>query len=108
MDKELALKYFKAFSNKDLATLETMFSENVVLRDWLISVNGRLSVLEANKNIFNSVTKILVVPQTIFVLNNTVIAELEIMVNHDEKIYVIDVIEYDSQGKIQSIRAYKG
>ena len=40
--------------------------------------------------------------------DNTVIAEIEIEVNGDEKLMVVDVIDYDDNGLITSIRAYKG
>ena len=32
--KELATQYFTTFSNKDIEGLDTMFTDDVTLRDW--------------------------------------------------------------------------
>ena len=58
--------------------------------------------------IFNSVDTIDVEPIIIFNDHNTVIAELKIVINKTEIISVIDVVRYNQDEKIISIRAYKG
>ena len=40
--------------------------------------------------------------------DNVVVAELEIVVNGEEKLLVTDILEFDDDEKIKSIRAYKG
>ena len=37
-----------------------------------------------------------------------VVAELEIVVNDEETLLVTDILEFDDDEKIKSIRAYKG
>ncbi len=101
--------YFEKFSNKDLNGLKKMFSENVKLKDWEIDKKGRDNVLKANKNIFDSVNTILVTPTKIYMDKNTVIAKLIIDINNnEERLHVVDIIEFDSSGMISSIRAYRG
>ena len=112
MEKEdyllIAEKYFELFSNKDLIGLEEMFDINCSLRDWEINVTGKNKVLEANKKIFDSVETIEVKKINIYAQNNTIIAELLITINNTNELLVVDIIEFSKEGKITSIRAYKG
>ena len=79
------------------------------MKDWEIEARGIDKVLEANKNIFENIESIKVKPLRIYHDENFIIAELEIKINEGgEILFVIDVIEYDSNGRISSIRAYKG
>ena len=98
--------YFDTFSNKDLDGLKQMFVDNITLRDWDINVVGIDEVLEANSNIFNSIETIKVNPVKLYNDDNVVIAEIEIIINGDEKILVTDILEFEEH-KIKSIRAYK-
>ncbi len=108
MIKEIAIDYFKTFSNKNISKLKLFFSDDVVLRDWDVSEKGIERVLQANSNIFNSVESIDVKPINLLECNETIVAELEIKINSKEIILVTDIIEFNKSGKIKSIRAYKG
>ena len=105
--KDIALSYFKTFSEKNIDGLSEMFDDNVILRDWDIDKKGIKSVLKANLNIFQNVKTINVIPQNIISENNFVFAELKIVVNNDE-LNVVDLIEFNKKGKIISIKAFKG
>ena len=105
--KDIALSYFKTFSEKNIDGLREMFDDNVTLRDWDIEKKGIESVLEANLNIFQKVKTINAIPQNIISENNFVFAELKIVVNDDE-LKVVDLIEFNKKGKIISIKAFKG
>ena len=106
--KNLALEYFNAFSNKDVATLQRMFDSEVTLRDWDINESGVSSVIAANNKIFDNVDTIKVTPVALYQEHMTVVAELEILINDYEKILVTDIITFNDLGKISNIRAYKG
>jgi len=109
MFEEIALEYFKTFSDKGLSGLEKLFSADISLRDWELEAKGIKEVLKANKKIFESVDNIHVIPIRMYNDNNTVIAELKIEVNNgQEKILVVDIIEFNSAGKIIDIKAFKG
>ena len=105
--KDIALSYFKTFSEKNIDGLREMFDDNVTLRDWDIDEKGIESVLKANLNIFQNVKTINAIPQNIISENNFVFAELKIVVNNDE-LNVVDLIEFNKKGKIISIKAFKG
>jgi steroid delta-isomerase len=85
-----------------------MFSKNIILRDWDISVQGFDQVSAANQKIFDSVRTIVVSPINIFVDENTAIGELKITINDLEVINVVDLIEFNQDLKIVAIKAYKG
>jgi hypothetical protein len=109
---ENSLEYFKTFSKKNIEGLKNMFSDDISLRDWDISAKGIDNVLDANSKIFNSVDTISVTPIRVWDFlsheDNVVVAELEIIINNEEKLLVTDILEFDEKNKIKSIRAYKG
>uniref|UniRef100_UPI004048E151 nuclear transport factor 2 family protein n=1 Tax=Roseivirga sp. TaxID=1964215 RepID=UPI004048E151 len=106
--KEICLSYLKKYAEKDLNSIEKMFSEDVVLRDWKIRVEGKENaIIETRKN-FESADSIEIEVLATYENENTVAAELKITVNSTEELYVVDVITINSDGKIQSIRAYLG
>ena len=106
--KDSAQSYFTIFSEKNINGLREMFDDNVTLRDWDIDKQGIENVLKANLNIFQNVKTIKAIPQNIVSENNFVFAELKIIVNGDEELKVVDIIEFNKQGKIISIKAFKG
>jgi hypothetical protein len=108
MYKKVCEHYFARFSEKDLLALSEMFSETVTLRDWEIHRTGKEDVLGANRNIFDNVKTIQVMPLAMYEENQTVVAELEIIINGQDKLFVVDVITFDEEEKIVSIRAYRG
>ena len=106
--KNIALSYFKTFSEKNIDGLREMFDDNVTLRDWDIDKKGIESVLKANLNIFQNVKTINAIPQNIISENNFLFAELKIVVNDSDELKVVDLIEFNKKGKIISIKAFKG
>jgi len=106
--KELTLNYFNTFSNKDTEGLRALFSNDVYLRDWEISESGIENVISANQKIFDSFDTINVIPIEICQTGNITASEMEIHINKSEVIRVVDVIEFNGDGKICAVRAYKG
>ena len=97
--KEITLKYFQDFSNKDISSLKKVFANDIVLRDWEIEAKGIDAVIKANQNIFNNVISILVDPQNLYQEGNIVIGELKILINDSEMIYVVDLLEFNKDNK---------
>jgi|TARA_B110001454_G_C12364426_1_gene285666 hypothetical protein len=120
----VAEKYFRLFSAKDLDALDSLFDDNATLRDWETQAKGKPDVLAAMKNIFDSVESIKVSPVNMVLATDetsplTVIAELDIVVNKElrstefdgtdnERLAVVDIIDFTDEGKILGIRAFKG
>ena len=100
--------YQTAFNNQDLLKLEELFADNITLKDWEINVNGKQKVLEANKKIFNSLKSINSKTVNNYFFDNIAICVLKITINQNEIIDVVDIVEFDDEGKILNITAYKG
>ncbi|RNC89702.1 MAG: nuclear transport factor 2 family protein [Allomuricauda sp.] len=106
--KEICLSYLKKYEEKDLGSIEKMFSEDIVLRDWKIYVEGKQNALRETQKNFEAADSIIIEVLATYENENTVAAELKITVNTTEELYVVDVISLDERGKIKSIRAYLG
>lgn len=107
-NKDKVITYFQKFSNKDIDGLKEMFSEDVRLTDWDIAEAGIDDVVAANQRIFESVESIVVKPLYFYYDNEDSFAvEILIVVDEREFLEVVDVIRFDSEGKIDSIKAYK-
>jgi len=108
MNKVALIKqYFENFSNKRIDLLEQMFSQDVELTDWEISAKGISQVVAANQKIFDSVETITVDVGVLAETDETVFAQISVIVNSSVTIKVIDVITFDQEGKISKVSAYK-
>ena len=108
MLKKLAVEYFNSFSKKSITEIEKILSDNVTLNDWNISCSGKFEVIGATQSIFDSVDTIDIKPTNIYCCKDVVIAELKIVINNSTVNLVVDIITFDINNKIASIRAYKG
>jgi ketosteroid isomerase-like protein len=105
---EKACNYFEAFSSKDLDTLTKLYSEDVTLADWKpLFFDGKEQVLDANKTLFESVESVNIVVKRIGSNDKNVFAEIDILINDTTQLFVVDILEFDQNQKIKSIRAYK-
>jgi len=105
---EKACNYFEAFSNKDLDTLTELYSEDVTLADWEpFFFDGKEQVLDANKTLFESLESVNIVVKRIGSNDKNVFAEIDILINDATQLFVVDILEFDQNQKIKSIRAYK-
>lgn len=98
--------YFQNFCKKDVASLEVLFSDSIVLTDWNVQVVGKQNLLDFNQRFFNSVGNIRIDVDKIAIAQDTVIAEIRVIIA-DTEISVVDVIDFDQDNKIKEIRAYK-
>ncbi|PRX54168.1 nuclear transport factor 2 family protein [Flagellimonas meridianipacifica] len=106
--KELCKLYLQRYAQKDLAGVEAIFAEDIILRDWKIRVEGKKKALKETKKNFEAAKSIEIEILEMHQDKDTVAAELKITVNETEELYVVDVITFNSQGLITSIRAYLG
>ena len=105
--ENLITTYFQAFSNKNIQKLERLFSNEVILKDWDIFAEGKEEVLEANKNIFNSVDSISAELNELYVDGLTAVCVIEITINKQELLKVVDIIKFNDEKKIIEVSAYK-
>ena len=106
--KEITLKYFELFSSKNLDDLSKLFADNVTLRDWEINESGIENVKIACLNIFNNTEKLDINPLQIVISNKTAYCEIDIVINSKELIKVVDIVDFDNNNLIKSVKAFKG
>ncbi len=107
-NKEQCLAYLKSYAEKDLDGVAALFAEHIVLRDWKIRVVGKQKAVEETKKNFEAANSLAIEVLSTYENEHTVAAELKIVVNEVEELYVVDVITFDDDGRIISIRAYLG
>jgi ketosteroid isomerase-like protein len=107
-NKNIVLFYLQNYERKDLKGIEDIFSEDIILRDWKIRVEGKEKALFETKKNFESVESIRIEVLSLYENEKTVAAELKIIINKSEELYVVDVITINSECKINSIKAFIG
>jgi len=106
--QEICLLYLKKYEEKDLDSIEGMFAEDIVLRDWKIRVEGKENAISETRKNFHEADTIAIEVLAMYENEDTVAAELKIIVDATEELYVVDVITLNAEGKIKAIRAYLG
>ena len=106
--KDKCIDYFEIWNIQDAELLRKCFTEDVILRDWEILANGVDEVCQANQDIWDNTDSINIVLLNQIQEDNMVVNELCIEVNKEESLLVVDVIEFNDDGLITKIEAYKG
>jgi|688.fasta_scaffold499471_2 cytidyltransferase-like protein len=104
--KEKTKRYFELFSTKNVKGLENeIYADNIFLRDWNGEWRGKHAVLEMNENLFVNEFKIENVE--IKQADITTIVQFDLHIA-DTIVRVVDVIDWNENGKIERILAYNG
>lgn len=102
------LAYLSAYARKDLASIAEMFSENVELRDWKISVSGKRAALDETAKNFQNARTIEIEILATYESSDAVAGELRIIIDGEIELRVVDAVSFDTSGRIRAIRAYLG
>jgi hypothetical protein len=97
--------YFEYLNNKKIDSVKSMYTDEIILQDWVGSWNGIDEVINANEELLKNNFKINII--NIKQIDDKTFNEIEIQFDN-EKIHVMDVITFNDDNKIVSIRAYKG
>lgn len=106
--KDQFTAYLKHYSDKNIVKISDMFANDITLRDWKISVSGKATVIAETQKNFYSAKTIEIEILHIYEVKQTVIGELRIVVNETEVLYVVDVVAFNTNNQIKSVRAYLG
>ena len=106
--KERFAQYLEAYAVKDLPRVSAMFSADIALRDWKISVVGKDAAMAETEKNFRSAKSIEINILATYESDNAVVGELRIVVDRAEVLHVVDVVSFNAKGEIASIRAYLG
>ncbi len=102
------LTYLNCYAQKDLSGIADLLADNVRLRDWNISVQGRAAVLAETATNFANAKSLHIETLQMYGSPNSVAGELRIVVDGHIELFVVDVLDFDAQGKIEAVRAYLG
>lgn len=101
-------QYLDSYARKDLDAISRMLAPDVTLRDWNIAVRGRLAVEQATRQNFQDADTIAIDVLSVYERDGAVAGELRIVVDGTIELFVVDVIDFDSEGRVKAIRSYKG
>ena len=117
--QNLLTKYFLAFQGKDLVAISELFSDDIVLKDWVVELNGKEKILKFNEEVFGKFEKVHISfdnffhCDSVFLIDSTHEAECNMfacpirITLDDISLDVLDLISFDNEGKIISVTAYK-
>ncbi len=100
--------YLAAYAARDLAAVEALLADTITLRDWKIRVVGKAAALAETRKNFDSVDSLAIDVLAAYERAGGAAAELRIVVNGRDILYVVDAFDFDADGRIAAIRAYIG
>ena len=100
--------YLSAYAARDLAAVEPLFADGITLRDWKIRVVGKAAALAETRKNFEAVQSLQITVLAAYERGGGAAAELEIVVDGRDTLYVVDVFDIDADGRIAAIRAFIG
>lgn len=100
--------YLAAYAARDLGAVEPLFADTITLRDWKIRVVGKAAALAETRKNFDAVQRLRIDVLGAYERDGGVAAELRILVDDRDTLHVVDVFDFDADGRIAAIRAYIG
>ena len=105
---ELFRGYLRSYADRDLAAISEILADEVLLRDWNISVHGRAEALRETADNFANSESVEIEVLDLYERADTVAGEVRIVVDGTIELFVVDVVTFDERGRITAIRSYKG
>ena len=105
---DLVHAYLAAYASRNLAAVEAMFADGITLRDWKIHVVGKVAALAETRKNFEAVQSLQIDVLAAYEREGGAASELKIVVDDRDTIFVVDVFDFDANGRIAAIRAYIG
>lgn len=102
------LAYLKHYADRNIESISAMLSDDITLRDWNTAVVGKAAVLAETARNFAAVQSIVIQVLHVYGSADAVAGELKITLDAKIELFVVDVIAFDTDGRIRSIRAYLG
>ena len=102
------IDYLRRYEAKDLDGIAAMLAPEATLRDWNLSVKGRDAAIAETRKNFESAASIRIEVLRVQEGDCSVAGELRIVVDGHTELFVVDVLDFDDEGRITAIRAYLG
>ena len=100
--------FLKSYEEKDIDAIAAMLAEDVHLQDWNIEARGKSAVLAETRKNFDDAKHLEIEVCQFYEGAGCAAAKLRIVVNKSIELEVVDTVVVNSDGKVSSIRAYKG
>lgn len=104
----IARRFLAAYAAKDLATINGLISDDALLRDWNLERLGRDAFLTETQHNFAQAERIDIDVLELHATPRSVAAELLITVNGSLRLRVVDVFDFNPEGRVCAVRSYKG
>lgn len=101
-------RFLQAYEARDIDAIAPMLADEVRLQDWNLIAEGKPAVLAETLRNFRDAEQLRIEVRQLFGAEGCAAARLRIVVNGSIELEVVDTIEVDPDGRIRSIRAYKG
>jgi ketosteroid isomerase-like protein len=105
---DIARGFLAAYAAKDLATIAALISDDALLRDWNLEVQGRAAFLAETQKNFDNAASLEIAIEHLHATATSVAAEVSITVNGSIRLRVVDVFDFDAAGLVSAVRSYKG
>ena len=105
---ETLTRFLQAYEARDLDAIEPMLADGVRLQDWNLVAEGKPAVLAETLRNFRDAEQLQIEVRQLYAGDGCAAARLRIVVNGSLELEVVDTIEVDRDGRVTSIRAYKG
>jgi len=101
-------QYLSAYARKDLQAIEAMLADDATLQDWNLKVEGKAEVLRETRKNFEAAQSIEIEIRREFGNGADVAAELRIVVDGTIQLEVVDIVRFNAEALVESIKSYKG
>jgi hypothetical protein len=105
---EVLADFLKAYEAKDIDAIAPMLTDDVRLQDWHLEAHGKAAVLAETRKNFQDAQHLQNEIRQLYEGAGCAAAQVRIVVNKSVELEVVDTIAVNPDGKVSSIRAYKG
>lgn len=96
------------YADRNIDAISAMFADDITLRDWNISIAGKAAVVAETARNFAAAQSITIDIKDLYQSADAVAGELKIVLDGKTELFVVDVMGFNAEGLIRSIRAYLG
>lgn len=108
LHRQQFLTYLRHYADKNLDAIAAMFADDITLRDWNLAVTGKAAALSETAKNFGAAQTIEIEVLHLYANDDGVAGELRIVIDGATELFVVDVLTFAADGRIQAIRAYLG
>ncbi|RVU43892.1 nuclear transport factor 2 family protein [Rubrivivax rivuli] len=102
------LAFLDAYARKDLAFITAMLAPEVRVCDWNLALQGHAAAVAFMRHNFEQAGSLQIEVLHLHTSENAVAGEVRIVVDGHIELFVVDVMVFDSEGRVRALRSYKG